>query len=145
MPTLDASEEPRGILFTMIIEWWERVRGIDRWPEGRAVIESVRSYSLPTTGVIGARCQIPPPVYRKQKMLERMSIAYTSVDGIHRTKRIWLLTCPILLTLDPGGHFYVRYCPNDPNRLYIRERIQGYIAMIMVFGAFGLNYGCSRR
>jgi hypothetical protein len=129
----------------MFTEWWERIRGIDRWPEVRAVIESVRSYGLPTTG--GASIEYPktPRILRKEMILERMSIAYTTADGVHRTKKIWLPACPLLSALDPGDHFYVRYCPDNPGRLYIRERTQGNFLMIVVFGILGLLWAYFRR
>jgi hypothetical protein len=140
-----ASQEPCGILSTMFFEWWERVRGIDRWPEVRATIESVRSYSLPNIGSTSVVDPHPPRVVRMDKMLERMLIAYTTADGVHRTKRIWLLPCPSLFLLDPGDHFYVRYCPDKPERLYIRERTQGYFLFFVSSAILAIILAFSHR
>jgi hypothetical protein len=139
-----ASEDSCGILSTMLFEWWERVRGIDRWPEVRATIESVRSYSLPDTGgsMPGSSPQI---VFRADKMLERMLIAYTTADGVRRTKRVWLPLCGSLFLLDPGDHFYVRYCPDRPERLYIRERTQGYFLFLVSSAILAVILAFSHR
>jgi hypothetical protein len=123
----------------MFIEWWERVRGFDRWPEVRATIESTRKYGPAATG--GTNFATNLPVFRKDVMLERMSIAYATVDGVGHTKRIWLPACPLLLSLAPGDHFYVRYCPDNPNRLHIRERTQGNFVMILTFSILCLFFG----
>ena len=126
-----------GIFSAMFIEWWEQIRGFDRWPEVPATIESTRTYGPAATGS-GTDFAIRSPVFRKDVLLERMSITYATVDGVRQTKRIWLPACPLLLSLAPGDHFYLRYSPGNPSRLYIRERTQGNFVMILSLAVLGL-------
>jgi hypothetical protein len=129
----------------MFMEWWERIRGVDRWPEVRATIESAHSFGLPTTGGSSIESPTTPVVLRKDMIFERMSVRYTSTDGVHRTKKIWLPWCPLLSALEPGDHFYVRYCPDKPERLYIRERTQGYIPIIVTIAILAVILAFSHR
>jgi hypothetical protein len=113
----------------MFIQWWERIRGIDQWPEVRAEIDSVRSLNLPS-GAANRLVPSSPPVIKKKTFLEVLRISYKSADGALYSKGILLITCPLLFVLNPGDHFCVQYCPRNPARLYIRERTQGYFAFI---------------
>jgi hypothetical protein len=47
--------------------------------------------------------------------------------------KVWLLSCPLLFALCPGDDFFVQYAPNDPKRLYIRERTQAIFQEVVAF------------
>jgi hypothetical protein len=109
----------------MFIEWWERFRGVDGWPEVRAVVQSVRSWGLPWIegGKYGEAQGLIP---RNRSDFKSMTMEYQSVDGVVHSKTVWLFFSPILFSLEPGDDFFVAHSPENPERIYIRERTKGW-------------------
>jgi hypothetical protein len=115
----------------MLIERWERFRGVDRWPEVWAVVKSVQSWGLPSGGSCRPGSN-PPPVMRPKSILKVMTIEYRCVGGVMHSKTVWLFFCSQLFALDPGDDFYVQCCPDNPERIYIRESTQGNFQTVFV-------------
>jgi hypothetical protein len=93
----------------MLIERWERFRGVDHWPEVIAVMTDETSWLLlARPGAI--------------KLLTSIRVNYTAADGVLRSKaiRYWLSGC----SLDVGEEFYIRCSPGDPSKIYVRESAQ---------------------
>lgn len=108
----------------MLIERWERFRGIDRWPEVQATITDKRwRYQLSRSGAARRR-------------LASINVDYRSADDVLRSKRIrfWGRDCG----LDVGDWFYIRCSPEDPSKIYVRESTQAKLAWIAGLGIFVL-------
>ncbi len=114
----------------MIVEWWERIRGIDRWPEAPAVVRSVHSWGLPEEGG-GFSEGSPIPALRWSAVVKVLNIDYQAADGITRRTRVWLFLCPALFSLGPTDDFYLQYAPDNSGRIYIRERARAVIDAVV--------------
>jgi hypothetical protein len=114
----------------MIVDWWERIRGIDRWPEARAVVQSVDSWGLPWDGD-GFSEGSPIPAMRRGTLVKVLKIDYQAADGTTLQKTVWLFLCPALFPLGPTDDFYLQYAPNDPSRIYIRERTRAVLEAVV--------------
>jgi len=111
----------------MFIEWWERLRDVDRWCKTRAVIRDARDWGLPwRTPEVGAFV----PAVRWSALLRSMTIEYESANRAKHLKRIWLLNSTALFALNSGDDFPLRYAPRDSRRIYIRERAQATIRVV---------------
>jgi hypothetical protein len=115
----------------MFIEWWERFRGIDQWPETRAEIRCIDSWGAPNIENADPAV-VPSPVNRTTTMLKRMAIEYKSADGMMHSRKLWVLLCPMLFALDAGDYFYLRYSPDDPKKVYLRERTQSAVQGLLI-------------
>jgi len=106
----------------MLIERWERIRGVDRWPEVMAVVTHKSSRHLYSRW--GSR----------STFLTSMRVDYRAADGALRSKtvRYWMKPC----SLDVGDEFYLRCSSEDPSKIYVRESTQdkflGAICVIVV-------------
>lgn len=103
----------------MLIERWERLRGVDRWPEVKAVITDETSWVVLTWP--GART-----------LLTSIRVNYGAGNGVLRSQtiRYWLRRC----VLEVGDEFYIRFSPEDPTKIYVRESAQSKF-----FGAVGVS------
>lgn len=111
----------------MFIEWWERFRGIDLWPETRAQIRRIDSWGIPEPAV-GDPGLPPSPVNGRTTILRRMAIDYRSADGMAHSRNLWLLSyCSTLSALDAGDYFHLQYSPDNPKKVYLRERTQSAV------------------
>jgi hypothetical protein len=128
----------------MLIELWERFRGVDKWPEVRAVVKSVRSWGLPWIGS-GRPDSTPSYVTRSKNDFKSMTIEYRSLDGMVHSRTVWLFSCRLLFSLEPGDDFYVAYSPEDPERIYIRERTEGNIQVVIILLIFVLLFSLLPR
>src|SRR5579862_5772415 len=90
----------------MLIERWERFRGVDRWPEVLAVITDKKSSYMPSR--VGA-----------SRFLTWVTVEYRGSDGALRSKtiRYWMTRC----SFGVGDQLYVRCSPTDPSQIYFRE------------------------
>lgn len=93
----------------MLIEKWERFRGINRWPEVDATVTDKKwRYSYSRDGV-------------PHRHVASIVVNYRSDDGVLRSKKIrYWGTCD----LDVGDLFYIRCSPKDPSKIYVRESAQ---------------------
>jgi len=93
----------------MLIERWERFRGVDRWPEVLAVITDKKSSYMPSR--VGA-----------SRFLTWVTVEYRGSDGALRSKtiRYWMTRC----SFGVGDQLYVRCSPTDPSQIYFRESAQ---------------------
>lgn len=101
----------------MFIEKWERLRGIDRWPEVQAIYRTEEFSWLP------ARWGRP------SRFIGCLTFEYRGNDGTLRTKTIRFFALfsfsSDLSSLGPGDAFWVRCSPDNPNRVYVRECARG--------------------
>lgn len=99
----------------MLIKRWEKLRGVDRWPEVKAVFRS-EDFSYGPTRSGGAN-----------RLLGWLTFEYRASDGVLRTKtiRFFALGSNSLSSLTPGDEFWVRCSPQDASRVYVRECTKG--------------------
>jgi hypothetical protein len=93
----------------MLIERWERFRGVDRWPEVLAVITDKKSSYMPS--------RVGP-----SRFLTWITVDYRGSDGVLRSKtiRYWMTRC----SFGVGDQFYLRCSPADQSKIYFRESAQ---------------------
>jgi hypothetical protein len=110
----------------MLMERWERFRGVDRWPEVMAVITCKTSRYFPTR------------FGRPGTLFTSIAVDYRSPDGVLRSKtiRYWLKGC----SLDVGDEFYIRCSTQDASKIYIREAAQDQFlaAVVVAISAFAI-------
>lgn len=100
----------------MLIERWERLRGVDQWPEVQATITSEK---WRTTASRSGRVWTH---------LASVDVKYQSPDGLLRSRRIRFARS--LNYLDTGDWFYIRCNPADPSKIYVRQSAQGKFLVI---------------
>ena len=94
----------------MLMDRWERFRGVNEWPEVKAVITDKWSRYLPSR------------FGRIDRLLTSIKVDYDASDGIRRSKTIHYWFAPFSLAV--GDEFYIRCSPQDPSRIYVREATQ---------------------
>ncbi len=123
----------------MLIEWWERLRGYDKWTETQAKIESSKVKRTSHTDRAG-------------------NVSYTWSSG---DQLVWTDSCgekhwagftvhddSPLYQLIGGESVAIRYDPSDPEQYYFREllrtRINRFVKVMLysiAFVAFILFFG----
>ena len=120
----------------MLIERWERFKGYDRWPEVEARIECEDSWGVPIGAAETSDGYVP--VSGRRAILKRFQIQYHSPDGSKHSGNVWSFLNFGISTLGPGDEFYIRYSPENPNRIYLRTQTTGVLLFVTFLGLTGL-------
>lgn len=106
----------------MLIEWWERLRGYDKWVEAEATVESSRIEMVPSPGRGSAIKQNDDVLIWTDNNGERHR-AYFEVQGVDTS----------LYELDKGSKIRIRYNPADPDQYYLRELLKKQVIGVVYY------------
>lgn len=110
----------------MFMEWWERVRGFDRWPETQARIASISWWGIPE----GDNWDFVP---RWLVLFRIVQLSYSANGGLNCTKTI--LFPALHFNPDTGDKLAIRYSPINPQRVYAplrTKRVLHVIALLLI-------------
>ena len=102
----------------MLIEWWERLRGFDKWSETEAIIESSKVKWYRGSGA-------------EEIDLSRNLIAWLDACGQKHKAQIKVHEGSPLFQLYEGKTLAIRYDPLSPGRFYSRDLLSARIGFFL--------------
>ena len=122
----------------MLIEWIERIRGIDRWPSTEAVVISAPMRGESVKG-------------RPSGWTAELRVEWRDAAGVVRKAAFRVRDGSPLFQLYSGQKLAVRYAPTDSTSYYIRSEFQYRasrwligVILILVCCALGAGLGWLR-
>jgi hypothetical protein len=106
----------------VLIELWERCTGVDKWPDIQATITDKSWRTIYSRSGIARR------------YLASVKVQYQSEGGVPHWK--WISFWGKDPGLDVGDWFYIRCCPENPLKVYVRETAQQKFMAVGVLGIF---------
>jgi hypothetical protein len=94
----------------MLIEFWERLRGYDKWVETQATVESSRTENIPIRG---------GEIHQNDDVL-----LWTDSNGERHRAYFEVQGDSSLYELDPDSKITIRYNPADPEQYCLRELLK---------------------
>jgi hypothetical protein len=106
----------------MLIELWERLRGIDQWTETTATVSSVNRYSAPKSGDLAG-----------------ITFTYKDGQGEYQSGSYTVDSLTSLYNIERDDTFSIRYNPAKPSEYFSSEyaaTANARLRYILFFGVF---------
>lgn len=117
----------------MLIEWWEKLRGYDKWVETTATIKS----SELEQQIVG-HDKLGRPFYGWRGDEE---LVWTDKSGVEQSEPLSVSEGSPVFQCFEGNALRIRYNPADSGEFYVREQLQYQVnrnAKILLWGLAGL-------
>ena len=117
----------------MLIEWWEKLRGYDKWVETTATIKS----SALEQAIVG-HDKLGRPFYGWRGDEE---LVWTDKSGVQQCEPMSVTEGSPIFQCIEGNAVKIRYNPADNGDFYVREQLQYLVhrvARIMLWAFLGI-------